>query len=201
MKKFVYIFLYLIIAVPALSSAGEPLDDLRKGVEKGIQILEDPRYEDASLKKVQQRELWEVMLQVFDFREFSRRVVASHWKKFTPRQRDEFSMSFADFLGKFYLGRLQTRYNGQKVFYGDQKLISKSRALVEIKVLWKNVEVPVELRMKKRLDTWKVYDLSALGINAVSNYRAQFQKLLQNNSPAQVIETVKEKISNLEEDI
>ena len=201
MKKFVYIFLYLIIAVPALSSAGEPLDDLRKGVEKGIQILEDPRYEDASLKKVQQRELWEVMLQVFDFREFSRRVVASHWKKFTPRQRDEFSMSFADFLGKFYLGRLQTRYNGQKVFYGDQKLISKSRALVEIKVLWKNMEVQVELRMKKRLDTWKVYDLSALGINAVSNYRAQFQKLLQNNSPAQVIETVKKKILNLEEDI
>jgi phospholipid transport system substrate-binding protein len=201
MQKFLYIFLYLIIAVPALSSAGEPLEDLRQGVEKGIQILEDPRYEDASLKKLQQRELWEVMLQVFDFREFSRRVVASHWKKFTPRQRDEFSMSFAEFLGKFYLSRLQTRYNGQKIFYGDQRFISKSRALVEVKVLWKNVEVPVELRMKKRLDTWKVYDLSALGINAVGNYRAQFQKLLQTNSPDQVIETIKEKTRQLEEDI
>jgi phospholipid transport system substrate-binding protein len=141
------------------------------------------------------------MLQVFDFREFSRRVVASHWKKFSPRQRDEFSKAFAEFLGKFYLGRLQTRYNGQKVFYGDQKLISKSRALVEVKVLWKNVEIPVELRMKKRLGTWKVYDLSALGINAVGNYRAQFQKLLQTNSPDQVIETIKEKTRRLEEDI
>ena len=201
MRILAYTGLFLIIAAPVLSSAGEPLEDLRKGVEQGIQILEDPRYEDASLKRDQQRELWEIMLQVFDFREFSRRVVASHWKKFTPRQRDEFSKAFAEFLGKFYLGRLQTRYNGQKVFYGDQKLISKSKALVEVKVVWKNVEIPVELRMKKRLGTWKVYDLSALGINAVGNYRAQFQKLLKTNSPDQVIEKIKEKTRHLEEDI
>ena len=28
--------------------------------------------------------------------------------------RKEFSREFAKFLGKFYLGRLQTRYNGEK---------------------------------------------------------------------------------------
>jgi phospholipid transport system substrate-binding protein len=201
MRIFAYICLILIIAGPSLSSAQQPLEDLRRGVDKGIQILDDPRYEDASLKKVQQQKLWEATLQIFDFREFSRRVLASHWKKFTPQQRNEFSQSFAEFLGKFYLGRLQTRYNGEKVFYGDQKLISQSRALVEIKVLWKNVEVPVELRMKKKHGTWKVYDLSALGVSAVANYRAQFHWILQNNTPDQVIETVKEKVRNLEGDI
>jgi len=125
-------------------------------------------------------------------------VLAGHWKKFTPRQRNEFSQAFAEFLGKFYLGRLQTRYNGEKVFYIDQKIVSESRALVEIEVLWKNVEVPVELRMIKTGGTWKVYDLSAMGINAVANYRAQFQSLLQNSSPDQVIDIVREKISALE---
>ena len=196
-----YIFLYLVIAAPAFSLADQPLDDLRQGVDKGIQILEDPRYEDASMKKVQQQKLWEVTLQIFDFREFSRRVLASHWKKFTPRQRNEFSQTFAEFLGRFYLGRVQNRYNGEKIFYVNQKLISKSRALVEIKVLWKNVEIPVELRMKKKHGTWKVYDLSALGVSAVSNYRAQFHWMLQNQKPDQAIEALKEKIRSLEEDI
>jgi len=200
MRIFGYIFLYFSIAAPVLSYAAQPLEDLRRGVDKGIQILEDPRYEDASLKQIQQQKLWEVMLQIFDFREFSRRVLASHWKEFTPYQRDEFSQSFAEFLGKFYLNRLQTRYNGEKIFYIDQKIISKSRALVEIEVLWKNIEIPVKLRMKKKHDTWKVYDLSALGISAVGNYRAQFQWLLRNNSPEQVIEIVKEKIRVLEKD-
>ena len=201
MRKFGYIILYLLIAAPALSSAGGPLEDLRRGVDQGIQILEDPRYADESLKTDQQQKLWEVMLQTFDFREFSRRVLSLHYNKFTPQQRNEFSQIFAEFLGKFYLSRLQTRYNGEKIFYIDQKIVSESRALIMIEVLWKNVEVPVELRMIKKGGTWKVYDLTALGINAVANYRAQFHGILQNNTPDQVIETVKEKIRNIEEDI
>jgi phospholipid transport system substrate-binding protein len=184
-----------------VSYAGEPLEDLRRGIDEGIRILEDPRYEDASLKKLQQQKLWEVTLQIFDFREFSRRVLASHWRKFTPEQRNEFSQTFAEFLGKFYLGRAQDRYNGEKIFYLNQKLISESRALVDIKVLWKNVEVPVELRMNKKQGTWKVYDLSALGINAVSNYRAQFSWILRNKTPDQVIAAIKEKIRRLESDV
>ena len=201
MRIFASICLVFIVAAPMASYAGEPLEDLRRGVDKGIQILEDPRYEDASLKKIQQQKLWEVTLQIFDFREFSRRVLAAHWKKFTPEQRNEFSQAFAEFLGKFYLGRAQDRYNGEKIFYLNQKLISESRALVDIKVLWKNVEVPVELRMNKKQGTWKVYDLSALGINAVSNYRAQFSWILRNKTPDQVIAAIKEKIRRLESDV
>jgi len=63
------------------------------------------------------------------------------------------------------------------------------------------LEIPVKLRMKKKDGTWKVYDLSALGISAVGIYRAQFQWLLQKKSPDQVIATLKEKIRHLEEDI
>ena len=197
MRIFAYICITILIAAPGLSSAGEPLEDLRQGIDKGIRILEDPRYEDASQENVQQQKLREVALQIFDFREFSKRVLGSHWKKFTPQQRNEFSQTFAEFLGKFYLGRLQTRYNGEKVLYIGQKIIRKSRALVEIKVLWKNVEVPVKLRMKKKHGIWKVYDLSVLGISAVANYRAQFHGILQKEKPDQVIETIKEKIRNL----
>jgi len=198
MRIFSYIFLYVVVTLPVLSHAQQPLDDLRVGVEKGIQILEDARYQDTSLKEIQQQKLWEVMQQIFDFREFSRRVLASHWKRFTPAQRDEFSQRFAEFLGKFYLSRVQKRYSGEKVLYVSQKLISESRALAEIKVLWKNVEVPVELRMKKSNGTWKVYDLTALGINAVANYRAQFHGILKNQTPEEVIETLQARIRHLE---
>ena len=201
MRIFAYICLYIMVAAPALSYAEPPLEDLRRGIERGIRILEDPRYQDASQKKIQQQKLWEVMQQIFDFREFSKRVLASHWRNFTPEQRRAFSHTFAEFLGKFYLGRAQKQYNGEKVFYEGQKLIDESRAVVEIKVLWKKVKVPVELRMKKKHDSWKVYDLSVLGINAVRNYRAQFHLILQHNSPDQVIDILKEKIRHLEENI
>ena len=60
MRIFAYICITMLIAAPALASAGEPLEDLRRGIDKGIRILEDPRYEDAALKEEQQEKLWEV---------------------------------------------------------------------------------------------------------------------------------------------
>jgi phospholipid transport system substrate-binding protein len=179
----------------------QPLEALQRGIDKGISVLEDPQYQEDSQRNEQAQKLWEVTQEIFDFKEFSRRVLASHWKKFTPRQRDEFVELMGEFLGKPNLRKLQSRYNGEKILYTDQKLISKTRAVVEIKVLWKNLEVPVKLRMKSNHGKWKVYDLTALGISAVGNYRAQLHQILQKKSPEEVIEIFKGKIREIEAEV
>ena len=78
-------------------------------------------------------------------------------------------------------------------------MISNSRARVEIEVTWKKLKVPLSLRMTNRSGKWKVYDLSALGINAVSNYRAQFKSILSKESPKQIIGRLKDKIADLDD--
>ena len=200
MKTIIYIFLITLISAPASALGEQPLEALQRGIDKGISVLEDPQYQDDSQRNEQAQKLWEATQEIFDFKEFSRRVLAFHWKKFSSRQREEFVDLIGELLGKPNLHKLQSRYNGEKVFYIDQKIINKSKALVEIKVLWKNIDVPVKLRMKKNHGKWKVYDLSALGISAVSNYRAQLHQILQKKSPEEVIEIFKEKIGEIEED-
>jgi len=201
MQIFIYIFIITLITVPVLALGEQPLETLQRGIDKGISVLQDPQYQDDSQKTEQAQRLWEVTQEIFDFKEFSRRVLASHWKKFSSRQREEFVGLIGELLGKTNLRKLQSKYNGEKVFYIDQKIISKSRALVEIKVLWKNLEVPVKLRMKSNHGKWKVYDISALGISAVSNYRAQLHQILQKKSPEEVIEIFKEKIGEIEGEV
>jgi phospholipid transport system substrate-binding protein len=78
-------------------------------------------------------------------------------------------------------------------------MISRSKALVDIEVTWKKLKIPLTLRMTNRSGQWKVYDLSALGINAVSNYRAQFKSILSKDSPYQLIGRLKKKIADLDE--
>ena len=193
-------FLGLIIsAAPCLLFAQEPLETVQQNIEMSIGVLEDPQVEDVARKQEQQQLLWEIMLQVFDFKEFSRKVLASHWYKFSARQRNEFVALFSEFLGKFYLEKLQDRYGGQKVNFIRQQMISNSKALVDIEVTWKKLKVPLTLRMTNRSGKWKVYDLSALGINAVSNYRAQFKSILKKESPTQLIGRLKDKIAELDE--
>ena len=199
MQIFTYIFIITLITAPA--PAEQPLEALQRGIDKGISVLEDPQYQDDSDKKEQAQKLWEITQEIFDFKEFSRRVLASHWKNFTSRQREEFVTLMGELLSKPNLRKLQSKYRGEKILYTSQKLISKTRALVEIKVLWKNLEIPVKLRMKNNHGKWKVYDVSALGISALSNYRAQLHKILQKKSPEEVLEIFQEKIRAIEAEV
>ena len=191
--------LLILTAIPSLADGDEPIEALRKGVEAGLRILQDQKFEDADLKDVQQQKLRIILQQLFDFREFSRRVLASNWKIFSPSQREEFIKVFAEFLGKFYMDQLQEKYRDETLIYVGQEMKSATRALVNIKVVWKGQEIPVDLRMVKRKGVWKIYDIQLIGISAVKNYRAQFQSILRRETPDQVIEKLKQKIEQIEQ--
>ena len=198
MRYRVFFLGLIIFAVPCFSFAQGPLETVQQNVEKGILVLEDPQYEDESRKPEQMQRLREIMQQIYDFEEFSRKVLGFGWNKFSEPQRVEFVKVFSEFLGKFYLGKLQNRYSGQKVNFLRQKMISDSRAQVDVEVTWLKMRVPVTLRVTNRSGQWKVYDLTALGINAVSNYRAQFKSIINKESPRQIIARLKGKIAKLD---
>jgi len=198
MRNILIGFLLILIAIPASADGDQPIEALQRGVEAGFRVLKDPEFSDADRKEAQQLELRVILEQLFDFRVFSKKVLASNWENFTPAQRKEFVRVFAEFLSKFYLGKLQEKYKDERLIYVGQELKSDTRALVHIKVVWKGQKIPVALRMIKRRGMWKVYDIQFLGISAVRNYRAQFRFLLNKETPAQVIDRMKEKIRKID---
>lgn len=190
--------LLVLFATPALADGDQPIEALQKGVEAGFRVLKDPEFSDADRKEAQRLELSVILEQLFDFRVFSKKVLASNWENFTPAQRNEFVRVFAEFLGKFYLRKLQEKYKDERLIYVGQELKSDTRALVHIKVVWKGQKIPVALRMIKRRGMWKVYDIQFMGISAVRNYRAQFRFLLNKETPAQVIDRMKKRIRKID---
>ncbi|MCG6916287.1 MAG: ABC transporter substrate-binding protein [Deltaproteobacteria bacterium] len=198
MKKSFLICLLILFATPSLAHSEEPTDVLKNTVILGIAILKDPQYKVASKKEEQRELLCNTAGRVFDFREFSRRVLALKWQSFTPEEKKEFVEVFAEFLCKYYITRLQERYNDEKVIYLSQQFIGTRVARVRVNVLWKGLEVPVEVRMLKRNSTWKVYDIVVLGISGVMNYRAQFQDLFRNESLSQIIGRIRKRIKQEE---
>ena len=197
MRTLLIICSLLLAASPSATYGDEPIEALQRGVREGLQILQGPKFSDQQLKEAQQQKLRLILEQLFDFHEFSRRVLASNWKKFTPAQRKIFVEVFTEFLGKFYMGKLQEKYKDERLIYESQEFKSPKRALVHIKVVWKGQKVPVDLLMVKRHGLWKVYDIQFLGISAVRNYRAQFKSLLSKQTPDRVIELMKQKIEQI----
>jgi phospholipid transport system substrate-binding protein len=126
------------------SYAEQPLDILRNSVDESINILNDSGYEDSSRKDTQRQKLWLILKQIFDFQEFTKLALGRNWNTFTPPQQREFTELFSKFVNIYYLTRLQDRYHNEEVRFINQNLISSTRAVVHVKVLWKNQEVPVD---------------------------------------------------------
>ncbi len=201
MRKIVPILFLFLMTVSSLAHGDEqPLDVLKGGVEEALTILKDPQYEGISRKEEQSEKIWQVIRKIFDLREMAKRTLARNWKRFTPQQRTEFSEVFGEFLGNNYLRKIQGGYKGEKVIYLSQEMISGSKAQVKTKILRETIEIPVNYRMLKRSETWKVYDVVIEGVSLMKNYRRQITKLLMKESPDQVIERLKKKIDQQEKE-
>jgi phospholipid transport system substrate-binding protein len=189
--------LLLIASILTLATAAygsQPIEALRKSIDDGLHILNDPYYLPPDRKSVQQLQLRQLLYRDFDFTEFSKRVLADKWALFTAPQRTEFVEVFSRFLADHYLARLQAQYRNEKVVLHRQDFIAHSRAVVRAGVIWRSREVPVEIRMLARGGNWRVYDVAVIGISAVQIYRAQLQEIMRTRSPAQVIELIKQRL-------
>jgi len=196
-RKPLFLSVLLLLTAFAPSAFGtQPLDTLKVPVDQIIQILNDPQYKDPSKRDFQHDKIWEIVRTIFDFKAISRLTVGRYWKKFVPSQKEAFTDVFSQFLGNTYISKIQGEYQNEEVVFLDQKMISKSKAQVKTKIIRAGVETPINYRMYKRKDIWKIYDVKIEGVSLVKNYRDQFRKILLKESPTQLIERVQEKLEN-----
>jgi phospholipid transport system substrate-binding protein len=201
MKKALVAVAIIFVELSTFAYADQPLDTLQKLIDQGITILTDPIYKDTAQKDKQRQQLSEILNQIVDFREFCRRALAGNLAKFTPQQLNEFAELFSKFVTVYYLTMLQDNYTNEKVILIRQNLISYSKAVVQVNVFWNNVEIPVEIKMVRRGDSWKAYDIFILGISVVRFYGAQFQEILRKETPDQIIDRLKLKIRKIENNL
>ena len=166
--------------------AGAPIDQARQNTDQIIKVLGDPALNEAERRTAVRK----VAEQMFDMSEAAKRALGRHWQSRTPAEREEFIRLFADFLENTYLSKL-VLYSGERVNYVSES-IDGDLASVRAKILRKQgPEVPVEARMLRRGDRWYVYDISVEGISMISNYRSQFNTIIQKSSYEQLVQRLR----------
>lgn len=194
-------FIVLIFFISAASAQGaDPMQALQGPIEQIIAILKDPQYSSPEQKKLQHDLIWEHVRVVFDFKVMSRLTLGREWKNFTTAEQTEFSEVFSEFLGNTYIKKMQGEFTNEKVVFLSQVMLTEKKAEVKSKIIRPTVEVPADYRMRRFKDTWRVYDVIIEGISLIKNYRSQFSKILLKNSPAQLIEQLKDKLAQQKKD-
>jgi phospholipid transport system substrate-binding protein len=182
--------LAIVLAVPAM--AGAPTEQLKQRVDEVVRVLSDP-----SLKgKTDQRRarVRKISEGVFDYQDTARRSLAQHWNDRTPEEQREFVQLFADLLERAYFSKID-HYQGEKVKYGAET-IDGNEALVKTTIVTNSgTDVPVDYRMHLVNGRWLVYDVVIEGVSLVSNYRAQFNKIIRTESYQALVKKLRAKDS------
>ena len=177
--------------------AGAPTDQVKSGTDQVLKIIQDPALKGADKTPVRRQQLRTVVDQVFDWQETGKRALGRHWQPLTPEQRQQFSSLFADLVERSYVGKIES-YSGEKIVYvGD--IIEGDQATVKTKLITKSqTEIPIDYRMQKEGDRWRVYDVLIEGVSLVGNYRTQFNRVIQQTGYDDLVKKMKTKQEELQ---
>ncbi len=189
----------LIVALAALKlspvsafAAPSPLETIKPQVDRALEVLRDPALKADSAKAAKEKKIWEILDNVFDYTELSKRTLAQNWKRFSPDQQKEFISLFGKLLGTVYMDRI-IAYKDEKVVFGKVTQISDKTAEVQSEVVQSSKSIPIHYRMILQNGEWKVYDVVIEGVSLVQNYRTQFREILTNKTPEDLLKTLREK--------
>jgi len=188
----------LWLAGPSWANAvpKRPMETLEGPINRIITVLNDPAYRSPDKKALQRDKIWEIARPVFDFDEISRRAIGKAWKSFSADEKKRFTSIFSEFLGNTYIDKLQGEYHNEKIDF-EKELVKGDKALVRTRLLRETAEIPIDYRMQQVDGVWKVYDiLVENGVSIVKNYYVQFNSMLRESTPEQLIDRLEKKLDN-----
>ena len=181
----------ILLAAPAVQ-AGPATDQLRNRVDRILQVLSDPEMAKESRTAERRMAIRRIAGEVFDFNEISRRSLGRYWQPRTPAEREEFVRLFADLLERAYVSKLEL-YSGEKIEYPGE-VPDGDVTTVRTRIITKQgTPIPVDYRMFQQSGQWRAYDALIEGVSLVSNYRSQFNSVIQRTSDEDLVKTLRAK--------
>ena len=186
------ILMAIMLLLPFEALASGAKDTVETQINKMLTRMKEPSFKelkrDAKIAEIQQ-----IINEVFDFNELSRRTLGRDWKKFKPDQQKEFIGLFEQILQNVYADRILA-YTSETIEFGKETELKKGRVEVESYIVTlDNKRIPLFYRLTNKSGQWRVYDVVIEGISMIKNYRGQFREILKTKTPEDLLKTMRKK--------
>ena len=167
-------------------------DEVKRVVDEVVRIVSDPGLKQSQQESQRRQALKSAISRIFDYSEMAQRSLATHWKERTPAERKEFVSLFETLLENSYSGKIESYHNEKIVYLGES--IDGEHAEVKSKVIApKGDEYALDYRLMAKGGKWKVYDVVIEGVSLVSNYRGQFNRIINNQGYPELLKKLRAK--------
>ncbi|MBY0398811.1 ABC transporter substrate-binding protein [Myxococcota bacterium] len=155
------------------------------------------RKSDTTEKRV--AEIEAIAYELFDFTTMSKLVLARNWRKLTTDQRTTFVREFKRHLSHTYGTRLD-RYDQERVDVYAAQVEQRDDVTVKTRIVGGQFDgAEVSYRLRKQADKWRIIDVVIEGVSLVSNYRSQFQEVLNTGTIDDLLAKLRDKNFKVDE--
>jgi phospholipid transport system substrate-binding protein len=143
-----------------------PRDAVESAVVRFMTIVQNGR-PDAAIGADRSGEIRQIVREMFDFDEISRRALARHWQTLQREEQTEFVTLFRDLLERAYLRQVEAA-GGEKITFLGESMEDGGSATVRSKVVTRQ--------------GGRIYDVVVQGISFIASYRTQFDRVIRAES-------------------
>ena len=116
-----------------------------------------------------------------DMRRTTEMAMGPNWKKASPEQQAQLTSEFKNLLIRTYSGALSQLRDQTVQFKALRASPDDKEVVVKTVVLGRGDPVPLDYRLEKTANGWKVYDMNIMGVWLVEAYRNQFSNQISQN--------------------
>ncbi len=185
MKKFC-----LILFVIAAAAQAAPVDDaeaaVREGVAKVLAVTQNSR---GGLSMADQ--LQPVLEPRISFETMTRRAIGPGWRQFSSAEQSEAVRLFTKLVIRSYSKKF-TPGEQPEIKYLKPSAPAPDKAEIPTTMLYKGNRYSVLYRLENRSGKWLVTDMQVEGVSFIANYRAQFDALYKKGGVAAVMDSLRQ---------
>jgi phospholipid transport system substrate-binding protein len=196
-KKLIFSIATALISCSALAQnaldAATP-DSLIKTIVTDVMasVKADPEIQKGNIPRVV--ELVEKKIVPYtDMRRTTQLAMGRNWSKATPEQQNQLIIEFKNLLIRTYSGAL-SQLRDQTVQYKPLRSSpSDTDVIVRTVVIGKSDPIPLDYRLEKTNEGWRVYDVNIMGAWLIEAYRNQFTNQINQNGIDGLIKFLQER--------
>jgi len=185
----------VITLLVSAAEAGSPTSTLQATFAQANRIIADPTLEERPLERIVA--IRALFSKVFDFRGASEDVLGPEWKARTAVEQREFTSIFSGFVQRSFVYWLaavaEIDGNGITVYYLGES-VERDRAGVRTAIVGKGGrQIRLDHWMVYQGNRWLVRDITIDGVSLITNYRAQFDRVMKTSSYRDLVVRIQER--------
>jgi phospholipid transport system substrate-binding protein len=188
-----------LVALPVFADTKGPgTQVVKEANEKISALLKQKAAPDSKEEKELAAKVTTSVRDFLDIDELGKRAMADQWSKLSAAQQTEFLSTLRALIEDNYVHGLRTNlqytvdYTGEKA---DDKGDIVVTTVVNTKRHGRPYHLPVDYVLKKDGGKLKAWDVSTDGVGLVDNYRVQFNKIIEHDGFAGLIDKMKKKMA------